>query len=368
MAEAVDLGELIGRVVSLCEGAADLIREAYRGGGDLQTRFKDGVSDPVTIADLRAQRYVHGSLEAAYPALTLIGEEDDATVAHLTDVALADGSDSQPVPVPAHLRSVALADLVVWVDPLDGTRSFVERRPADVTTMVGIAHRGSPLAGIITFPLDDARPAAIWGGPQLGLHGLTPVPRAVPAGGARPAVGLSYWVANDVEKLAAVHEALPEPLFELDASAGGMGHLCVLLLEGRLDAVRGHGFKWDTAAPAALLGAVGGMITDMDGGMLSYHREAEQENRGGVIASVAEHWRYVGHAGQVTPTAIGAAGGGGGGGDAVRQARSRLASAPSPNPPCPPPLWNLRERRAGAGKRRAVAAAPRRATSHRCST
>ena len=94
MAETVDLGELIGRVVSLCEGAADLIREAYRGGGDLQTRFKDGVSDPVTIADLRAQRYVHGSLEAAYPALTLIGEEDDATVAHLTDVALADGSDS----------------------------------------------------------------------------------------------------------------------------------------------------------------------------------------------------------------------------------------------------------------------------------
>ena len=61
MAETVDLGELIGRVVSLCEGAADLIREAYHGGGDLQTRFKDGVSDPVTIADLRAQ---HAALPA----------------------------------------------------------------------------------------------------------------------------------------------------------------------------------------------------------------------------------------------------------------------------------------------------------------
>lgn len=41
--------------------------------------------------------------------------------------------------------------------------------------------------------------------------------------------------------------------------------VCFLVLLAR------QGFKWDTAAPAALLGAVGGQLTDMNGAVLVYH-------------------------------------------------------------------------------------------------
>jgi 3'-phosphoadenosine 5'-phosphosulfate (PAPS) 3'-phosphatase len=46
-------------------------------------------------------------------------------------------------------------DLTVWVDPLDGTASFVKKEFDAVTTLIGIAYRGQALAGIISRPFPD---------------------------------------------------------------------------------------------------------------------------------------------------------------------------------------------------------------------
>lgn len=294
----VELSELVSYCLALAEGAGALIREVYHspdahGHGTVQTKEDDS---PVTVADLRAQRFIMGSLAARYPSLLVIGEEDDAVVAQRDEVVLLDPAVDAPAVELPQESTVRLADLVLWLDPLDGTRSFVDRRPADVTTLLGIAHRGSPLVGIVAFPLDDSR-KTVWGGPRIGLHNvdsghMTPLDTALTAS---PLVGLSYWVAEDPDKLAAVEAALPPQLFDLDTSAGGSGRLCVDVLEGKIDAARCHGFKWDAAAPAALLAAVGGQLTDMTGKALSYHAGTEQANRGGVILSLNDHWRYLGH-------------------------------------------------------------------------
>ena len=240
----VELAALIARCVALAEGAGALIREVYHQSGAVAVTYKGGgSSDPVTTADWRAQRHIAGSLALAYPGLLVIGEEDEEAVAAQDDVPLDPGAGLGAVlpehQLPAELQSLELSGLVIWLDPLDGTRSFVERRPADVTTMIGIAYRGAPLAGVVSFPLDDARPLPVWGGPALGLHGV-----AVAAGAAaaapddRPVVGLSWWVAEDAGKLAAVEAALPQEKFRIDTTAGGSGHLVVKVLEGKLDAAR----------------------------------------------------------------------------------------------------------------------------------
>eukprot|EP01043_Picozoa_sp_COSAG02_P037914 COSAG02_NODE_2883_length_7817_cov_7.827805_4_plen_263_part_00 len=254
----------------------------------------------MTVADLRAQRFIQQSLAIAHPELTVIGEEEDEAVAQQCDVALYDPQQSPPpaVDLPQD-RSLRLADLLLWLDPLDGTRSFVDRRPGDVTTMLGVTHNGAPVAGIVAFPLDDSR-RTVWGGPGLGLYNIEPrgyfgtCSNNAPT--VRPTVGLSYWVAENPTKLATVEAALPPELFDIDTSAGGSGRLCVDVLEGKIDAARCHGFKWDAAAPAALLAAVGGQLTDMDGRGLSFCAETERANLGGVILSVSDHWRYLGHA------------------------------------------------------------------------
>lgn len=293
MATTVELSELVSHCLALTDGAAALIREVYYSTDAPSVQAKADAS-PVTVADLNAQRYIQGSLAAIYPELLVIGEEDDVAVAQQREVALSDLA-----PPALHLpqgRTVRLEDLVLWLDPLDGTRSFVDRRPGDVTTMLGITHRGAPLVGIIAFPLDDFR-KTVWGGPGFGLYNIEPGDTVFDGGTpvATPRVGLSYWVAEDPDRLAAVEAALPPQLFDIDTSMGGSGRLCVEVLEGKIDAARCHGFKWDAAAPAALLAAVGGHLTDMDGKVLSYHAKTEHANPGGVILSVNDHWRYLGH-------------------------------------------------------------------------
>ena len=74
-------------------------------------------------------------LRAAFPGIPIVGEEDEDGVAALADAASwwPKGGGACPVSVraadlPAELAGAALVDLVVFVDPLDGTREFVEGR------------------------------------------------------------------------------------------------------------------------------------------------------------------------------------------------------------------------------------------------
>ena len=43
-------------------------------------------------------------------------------------------------------------DLVVWVDPLDGTKEYTEGLLDTVTVLIGIAYEGKAIAGIINQP------------------------------------------------------------------------------------------------------------------------------------------------------------------------------------------------------------------------
>jgi len=45
--------------------------------------------------------------------------------------------------------------MVIWVDPLDGTRGFVEGHLNHITSMIGLAIDKRPRAGIIHKPFYD---------------------------------------------------------------------------------------------------------------------------------------------------------------------------------------------------------------------
>ena len=44
---------------------------------------------------------------------------------------------------------------VVWVDPLDGTKDFVNGNLSAVTVLIGLAIDGAPKAGVIYYPFKD---------------------------------------------------------------------------------------------------------------------------------------------------------------------------------------------------------------------
>ena len=62
----------------------------------------------------------------------------------------------EEVGVPEDLRRpLAARDLCVFVDPVDGTREFVEGRLEAVECLVGVAHRGRAVAGVMGLPFYD---------------------------------------------------------------------------------------------------------------------------------------------------------------------------------------------------------------------
>lgn len=115
------------------EVAATEVMPRWRNlsAGDISSKSHAG--DLVTIADRAAETALAAALSEALPGSLVIGEES----------VHADPS------ILAHLRT----DEFVWVlDPIDGTRAFTEgREPFDV--MVGLVHRGRPVAGWILAPV-----------------------------------------------------------------------------------------------------------------------------------------------------------------------------------------------------------------------
>ncbi len=54
--------------------------------------------------------------------------------------------------VPSELRSVAVDDLCVYIDPLDATKEYTLGKTWCVMTLIGITLRGQPVAGVMHQP------------------------------------------------------------------------------------------------------------------------------------------------------------------------------------------------------------------------
>jgi len=91
-----------------------------------------GVDDLVTIADREAEALLAEGLTRLMPGVPVVGEEDVATHPEVLDV-------------------LATAPLAWVVDPLDGTRGFVEGSP-DHAVMVALVEHGDVVAGWIHQP------------------------------------------------------------------------------------------------------------------------------------------------------------------------------------------------------------------------
>jgi 3'(2'), 5'-bisphosphate nucleotidase len=49
-------------------------------------------------------------------------------------------------------ESFELDDAIVWIDPLDGTLSYIKGEMDCVTTLIGVSVKGKPILGLIGKP------------------------------------------------------------------------------------------------------------------------------------------------------------------------------------------------------------------------
>ncbi|XP_036309488.1 3'(2'),5'-bisphosphate nucleotidase 1 isoform X5 [Pipistrellus kuhlii] len=266
------LMRLVASAYSIAQKAGTIVRRVI-AEGDLGIVEKTSPTDLQTKADRMAQMSICSSLARKFPKLTIIGEE-----------------------------------LVVWVDPLDGTKEYTEGLLDNVTVLIGIAYEGKAIAGVINQPYYNyqtsdkqklrehrkeakAGPGAalgrtIWGILGLGAFGFQL--KEVPAGKHIITTTRSHSNKLVTDCVTAMN---PDDVLRV----GGAGNKIIQLIEGKASAYvfASPGCKkWDTCAPEVILHAVGGKLTDVHGNALQYDKEVKHMNSAGVLASLRNHDYY----------------------------------------------------------------------------
>ena len=106
------------------------------------------------IQDTAAHEVIWKGLRAVFgPRLNIVGEEDvieeenDWEINDEPEVDALNGYD-----MPTDLQKLVFSDVVVFIDPVDGTREFVEGRLGACQNLIGISYRGRAVAGVVGLP------------------------------------------------------------------------------------------------------------------------------------------------------------------------------------------------------------------------
>ncbi|KAJ8924362.1 hypothetical protein NQ315_007158 [Exocentrus adspersus] len=247
-----------------------------------------GHNDLQTEADRSAQRCIIASLSQQFPDVTIIGEEGPSSP---TDEVPSDWvvteSDQDIISreCPKEYGVTKPEDVVVWVDPLDGTSEYTQGLLDHVTVLIGIAVNGRAVGGVIHQPYynyqteKDVRGRTLWGLVGLGVGGFNPVDP--PTDKFIITTTRSHSDGIVVKALEALN---PDEILRV----GGAGHKVLLLLEGKAHAYvfASKGCKkWDTCAPEAVLEALGGKLTDIHGNHYSYAKDVQFPDSQGIFAT-----------------------------------------------------------------------------------
>ncbi|CAH2045274.1 unnamed protein product, partial [Iphiclides podalirius] len=314
--------KLLSSSVSVANRAGKIVRDVM-SKGELGIVEK-GKDDFQTEADRSAQRCIIASLSTQYPKLNIIGEEDSLdTVDEVPSdwIVIDSDKDVLSLECPPSLQDIKEEDIVVWVDPLDGTSEYTQgalmlkRDPWErwkmylthpfisikwylsllqsnygflehVTVLIGISVNEKPVAGVIHQPYyktliggENKLGRTIWGLQDTGVGGFTPAP---------PPDALVITTTRSHSN-PLVEKALQVMNANQILRVGGAGYKVLQLLEGvaSVYVFASSGCKkWDTCAPEAILSAAGGKLTDVLGNFYKYGASESRPNKTGVLAAV----------------------------------------------------------------------------------
>lgn len=234
----IDASRVAGRVATSFAGPAARRWEKPGGGG------------PVTEADLAVNDMLKSTLRTARPDYGWLSEESEDDTARLS------------------------CDTLFIVDPIDGTRSFVEGGRTWAIS-IAVAVRGRITAAAVYLPLRDKMySAALGGGAALnGIPMRTSAARMSPDStvlAARPILDPANW------------QDAPPPIQRHYRPS--LAYRLSLVGEGRFDAMLTlrPSWEWDIAAGALIVSEAGGTITDRTGAPLRFNNAHPTLN--GVVA------------------------------------------------------------------------------------
>ncbi|BCP52511.1 3'(2'),5'-bisphosphate nucleotidase CysQ [Kaistia sp. 32K] len=197
-----------------------------------------GASSPVSEADLAADHYLRTTLTAARPDYGWLSEESVDTPDRLS------------------------RHRVFVVDPIDGTRGFIDGHP-DWCVSVAVVEADAPVAAALYAPVRDelfegvAGQGARLNGERLSVSGRATLEGARIAG---PARHLRAMAAHGMD----ANERRFTP---------SLAYRFALVAAGRVDVAtaRPGAYDWDLAAVDLLVHEAGGTLRDLEGARLRFN-------------------------------------------------------------------------------------------------
>lgn len=216
----------------------------YRSGFEVETKEDNS---PVTAADHASEAVILAHLRAAAPYIPVIAEEQVAA---------------------GNVPEIGRAGAFFLVDPLDGTKEFVQRR-GDFTVNIALVREGTPVLGVVYAPAKSR----LFAGDVASKHAFrseqspdeedvaerTDIRVRTP-----PPVGLTV-VASRSHLNAETDQYLRRLKISNLVSVGSSLKFC-LVAAGEADVYPrlGPTMEWDTAAGHAVLTAAGGTVINLD--------------------------------------------------------------------------------------------------------
>ena len=212
----------------------------FRADPKTWTKGKD---DPVSEADIAVDNHLRQRLTDARPTYGWLSEETEDSPDRLT------------------CRQVWI------VDPIDGTRAFIEGR-AEFTVSAAAVEDGRPTAGVVFNPAtDEFFDAVAGGGAWLNGEPIS-VTESTSFDGAN-LLATSRLLRREIDGMTATPAS-----FDI---VNSIAYRLALVAAGHYDATIALGNKsdWDLAAADLILAEAGGILSDTDGQTFTYNsREA----------------------------------------------------------------------------------------------
>ena len=257
----MDLTELIEPTVTLAVDAGSAILQVYATEFDVQA--KDDQS-PLTQADMASHRIISSGLAALTPDIPIISEESG-----LPDFATRREWQRY------------------WlIDPLDGTKEFVNRN-GEFTVNIALIDGHRPVLGIVHVPVTGTTYTGCEGaGATRRESGTGPESIAVAVESANP-----VRVVGSRSHRGSSLDAFLEKLGDFEMRPTGSSLKFCLVAEGEADVYPrlGPTSEWDTAAAQAVVEQAGGAVLELDGKPLSYNNKSDILNPYFVVAGPQDH-------------------------------------------------------------------------------
>lgn len=239
---------MIDDLVRIAELAAQEILNIYNSDFDVQTKSD---KSPVTRADIAAHKVIANELRKLDPTIPILSEE--ATVPEF---------------------SIRKSWQRYWlIDPLDGTRNFVERND-EFTVNIALIQDGMPSLGVVGVPTLDC----LYTGDVAARSAVKRTCETMQSITTRKKPGASATLVESRHNTTPANDVIADYLADKQqvsvdrAQVGSSLKICVIA-EGRADLyVRmGPTSEWDIAAASAVLTAANGDLRMLDGSTKKYN-------------------------------------------------------------------------------------------------